>query len=79
MGKENGVMFQYFEWYLPSDASLWKTVGESAQALAERGVTEVLAHIHPDHTASQRIATHLGLHPTSEMVDGEIAWRGTPA
>ncbi|WP_091692953.1 GNAT family N-acetyltransferase [Micrococcus terreus] len=62
----------------------WQGQGHAAEAarqllahLAERGVTEVLAHIHPDHTASQRIATHLGLHPTSEVVDGEIAWRGT--
>lgn len=61
----------------------WQGQGHAAEAarqllahLAERGVTEVLAHIHPDHTASQRIATHLGLHPTSEVVDGEIAWRG---
>lgn len=61
----------------------WQGQGHAAEAarqllahLAERGVTEVLAHIHPDHTASQRIATHLGLHPTSQVVDGEIAWRG---
>jgi len=38
---KNGVMFQYFEWYLPADASLWKTVGENAQALADKGVTSV--------------------------------------
>ena len=41
MGKENGVMFQYFEWYLPADASLWKTVGDNAQCLSEKGVTSV--------------------------------------
>ena len=38
---KNGVMFQYFEWYLPADASLWKRVGENAQALADKGVTSV--------------------------------------
>ena len=41
MGKENGVMFQYFEWYLPADASLWKTVGNNAQMLRDKGVTSV--------------------------------------
>ena len=41
MGKENGVMFQYFEWYLPADASLWKTVGDNAQCISEKGVTSV--------------------------------------
>ena len=37
MGKENGVMFQYFEWYLPADASLWKTVSANAQELSDKG------------------------------------------
>lgn len=62
----------------------WQRQGHATEAtdlllrhLAERGVTEVLAHIHPDHTASQRIAVRLGLHPTDQVVDGEIAWRGT--
>lgn len=62
----------------------WQRQGNATEAtglllrhLAERGVTEVLAHIHPDHTASQRIAVRLGLHPTGQVVDGEIAWRGT--
>ena len=41
MGKENGVMFQYFEWYLPADASLWKTVSANAQELSDKGVTSV--------------------------------------
>ena len=41
MGKENGVMFQYFEWYLPADASLWKTLTADAEALADKGVTSV--------------------------------------
>ena len=41
MGKQNGVMFQYFEWYLPADASLWRVLTENAQSLAEKGVTSV--------------------------------------
>ena len=41
MGKENGVMFQYFEWYLPADASLWRTVSANAQELSDKGVTSV--------------------------------------
>ena len=41
MGKENGVMFQFFEWYLPADASLWKTVSSKAQELSDKGVTSV--------------------------------------
>jgi len=34
-------MMQYFEWYLPSDASLWKKAAENAQRLAERGVSSI--------------------------------------
>ena len=41
MGKENGVMFQYFEWYLPADSSLWKKLAEDAQSLSDKGVTSV--------------------------------------
>ena len=41
MSVENGVMFQYFEWYLPADASLWREVRDRAGALAEAGVTSI--------------------------------------
>lgn len=37
----NGVMFQYFEWYLPCDHSLWKKVKEEAHVLKEKGITAV--------------------------------------
>ena len=48
--------------------------------LAERGVRHVIAHIHPDHEASKRIAEKVGLAPTGTVVDGEIRWeRGAEA
>lgn len=47
--------------------------------LAERGVLTVVAHIHPEHHASNRVATHLGLTPTGTVVDGEVRWTGSPA
>lgn len=37
----NGIMFQYFEWYLPDDGSLWNQLREDAPNLAEKGVTAV--------------------------------------
>ena len=37
----NGVMLQCFEWYLPSDASLWKKLTRKAPDLAESGFTSV--------------------------------------
>ncbi len=39
--RENGVMMQYFEWYLPSDTSLWKKITQKAGMLASRGVTSL--------------------------------------
>ncbi|MGH3035463.1 MAG: GNAT family N-acetyltransferase [Gaiellaceae bacterium] len=53
--------------------------GEAAQVLAawlERaGVTRLTAHIHPQHTASQRTARRAGLRPTALLdSDGEMIW-----
>lgn len=40
------------------------------------GIDELIAHVHPDHVASQRVAASLGLTPTSQRrEDGEMLWR----
>ncbi|WP_231919922.1 GNAT family N-acetyltransferase [Microlunatus soli] len=36
--------------------------------------TRLIAHIHPDHRASEAIAHRLGMAPTDEVVDGERRW-----
>ena len=41
--------------------------------LLEAGWT-VIAHIHPAHLASQRVARAAGLSPTEEVHDGEVRW-----
>jgi RimJ/RimL family protein N-acetyltransferase len=41
--------------------------------LREAGWT-VIAHIHPAHLASQRVARAAGLSPTEEVDDGEVRW-----
>ena len=46
--------------------------------LQERGWI-VLAHIHPGHLASQRVARGAGLSPASDIHDGEIRWATGPA
>ena len=38
---DNKVMMQYFEWYLPSDKTLWRNVKKDAAHLKELGITEV--------------------------------------
>ncbi|MEU4272063.1 GNAT family N-acetyltransferase [Streptomyces sp. NPDC026092] len=41
-------------------------------------VGTVLAHIHPDHTASAAVAAAVGLAPTDVWLDGEVRWRLVP-
>lgn len=38
---KNKTMIQYFEWYLPSDKSLWRKVSEEAENLKKAGITSV--------------------------------------
>jgi RimJ/RimL family protein N-acetyltransferase len=47
-------------------------------ALQAAGWT-VIAHIHPGHLASQRVAHAAGLSPTTDVHDGEVRWAGPPA
>jgi RimJ/RimL family protein N-acetyltransferase len=42
--------------------------------LREDGVGAVSAHIHPDNVASQRVASAIGLAPTTALRDGEVRW-----
>ena len=41
MSELNGVMMQYFHWYIASDGNLWKELAEQADELAQKGVTSV--------------------------------------
>ncbi|MFD3566174.1 GNAT family N-acetyltransferase [Streptomyces sp. NPDC058667] len=48
--------------------------------LLGRGVRTVVAHVHPDHTASAAVARAAGLTPTDLVEDGETRWeRRAPA
>lgn len=42
--------------------------------LAAAGITQLVAHIHPDHAASAGVCTRLGLEPTEVVEDGEVRW-----
>ena len=43
--------------------------------LVGAGAADVVAHVHPDHVASARVAARAGLGPTDDEVDGETVWR----
>ncbi|HEY7630094.1 MAG TPA: GNAT family N-acetyltransferase [Thermoleophilaceae bacterium] len=42
--------------------------------LGDNGVVEFEAHIHPQHAASQAVATRLGFSPTDSLKAGELRW-----
>jgi alpha-amylase len=41
MSEQNGVMMQYFHWYVPEDGNLWNQLKDSAADLAKAGITSV--------------------------------------
>lgn len=45
--------------------------------LRARGTEQIIAHVHPDHKASQRIAERLGMRPCDVVVAGETRWTGS--
>jgi len=60
----------------------WQRQGFAAEAaralvgwLERGGVHEIVAHVHPDHAASERVAARAGFEPTDDLVDGERVWR----
>lgn len=46
--------------------------------LVSRGVAELISHIHPGNTASERVAAGLGLSQTRKLLDGERVWTTQP-
>ena len=42
MKKINGIMMQYFEWYMECNQNLWNMVAENAEKLSEIGITALL-------------------------------------
>jgi len=51
---------------------------EAATAMVDHltaaGVTRLVAHVHPDHDASARVAARLGLRRTDVVEEGEVRW-----
>lgn len=43
------------------------------------GTRNIKAFIHPDNTASARVAQRIGLVPTNTLVDGEVLWEAATA
>ena len=56
-----------------------KEAASGLVALLRKAGWTVIAHIHPAHLASQRVARAAGLSPTAEVHDGEVRWVIRPA
>ncbi len=64
-------------WVLGREAQGRGYAKEAASSLVARLAADgwtVLAHIHPGHLASQRVAAAAGLTPTSAIHNGEVCW-----
>ena len=65
-------------WVVASSYQGQGIASEASMAMVEwlrdQGVNEIVALIHPDHSASSTVARHLGLGPTRDVVDGEVRW-----
>ena len=65
-------------WVIGADAQGHGYAQEAAaalvEALGEAGVPRVVAHIHPEHAASEGVARRCGLLPTETFHDGERLW-----
>lgn len=75
---EAGVAVAEVAWVIATPYQRLGYAKEAAALMMEwlrhEGVSKVIAHIHPDHTASAAVARSLGLHATPVVVDGETRW-----
>ena len=70
---DNETIFQYFEWDLPNDGSLWKQLEDQAEALSDRGITAVW--IPPAYKNAAQ--NYVGYGPYDHYDLGEFEQKGT--
>jgi RimJ/RimL family protein N-acetyltransferase len=62
-------------WVVSTNAQGHGYATEATQAvIAWLDADLLIAHIHPDHVASNAVATRLGFQPTDQLKDGEVRW-----
>lgn len=71
--RTNGLMMQYFEWYLPNDGNLWNRLKEDASHLSQIGVTAVW--IPPCYKATSSNDVGYGAYDLYDL--GEFDQKGT--
>ena len=75
-----GAMTAEVAWVIATPQQRQGYAKEAAAAMTEwlrcRGVESFVAHVHPTHEASIKVARYLGLTPTGTVEDGEVRWTG---
>ena len=71
--RTNGLMMQYFEWYLPNDGNLWNRLKEAAPHLNQIGVTAIW--IPPCYKATSSNDVGYGAYDLYDL--GEFDQKGT--
>lgn len=75
---ENTVMVAEAAWVLARKHQGRGFARQAASALVDWlwvvGADRIVAHVHPEHLASNAIAAAVGLHPSTAMLAGEVLW-----
>ena len=77
---QNGELTADVAWVVAVSQQRRGYAREAAQLMAkwlrQQNVQQVVAHVHPQHHASNAVARSIGLAPTDIQLDGEVRWQG---
>ena len=80
ISEQNGELTAEVAWMVAVSQQRRGYARESAQLMADwlrrQQVHLVVAHVHPEHHASNTVARSIGLAPTDVQLDGEVRWEG---
>ena len=81
--EEEGVIVAEASWVVAPAHQGRGLAGQAAAVMVEwlvsMGAGRIIAHVHPDHAASNAIAMAVGLHPTRVRINGDVRWSSQPA
>lgn len=79
---DGGALTAELAWVVAAPYQRLGLAREAAAAaaawLTAHGVRRLVAHVHPDHTASAAVARSLGMKSTDVQVEGELRWVADP-
>ena len=80
LSRDDGRLAAELAWVVATAHQRRGYAAEAAAGMAGwlrgQGIEHFVAHVHPEHRASQRVAARIGLAPTGMEVEGEIRWTG---